>query len=198
MTIHVYPPQHADIGNGHFMVSSAHLDDQSLACSVETHLTTTNKLAGFHGGVTVKFYGQNHDQLGHESIDYGIGQAPVFSAGHEDPPAWNLTAPAGTQALGLAQYWSPHWPLGTVGDAIGGYFTDVIAAVQDPAKAANDWAVDNPAYVGLVVFGIIIFAATILCLESPACEVVIGITSVSGAFGSAVEYQRHHEPPHSG
>lgn len=167
MTIANISPTKADLGSGHFMVSSAMLDDSNGRCHVHTDMTSTNKLSGFHGQTKMFFFGDHGQTLAAPGQDFECDQAPIFGAAHSHHD-WDIQAPAGTQGFGMAQFWHPHWPLGDVGNAMGSFFTDL-------GKAFNDFGSWLGSQQGLaVVFVVIVVVGTALCLAGviPSCMVV--------------------------
>jgi len=130
-------PRHHDLGAGHHMVADAELHmDRNLATFHLTE-TRTNKVAGFTGGVKMFYYDAEGKLLGDSGTQqYGIGQAPLFGAGHRTE-TWSGATPAGTVALGLATFHDPQnrFPvLEAIGNALGDFFgalADIPGAVLD-------------------------------------------------------------------
>jgi hypothetical protein len=169
MTITTIAPQAKNLGLGHFTVSSMDFDDATNRCLVHTHLTSTNKVSGFHSQTKMLFYGGNEQQLAAPGRDFGCNQAPLFGAAHANFD-WEIDTPPGTQAVGLSQFWHPHWPLSQIGDSLGQFFTSVGKVIND----ADQWRSQHGSEIALILT-IIVVAGTVLCLSGvvPACAVSI-------------------------
>lgn len=79
----VSPVSTANLGDGHWMQTTAELNPDNLVASFVETMTCTNKVAGFTGGVQLLYYDSNGSGIGNSRTQQnGIGQAPLFSAGH--------------------------------------------------------------------------------------------------------------------
>src|ERR1700742_1168269 len=101
MAVLTIAPRRVDLGDGHFMVTTAEVDtDRSVATFTEW-MTCTNKIAGFTGGVLLTYFDASNNVLGNSGVQQdGIGQAPLFGAAHRTV-TWNGAAPAGIHAVTL-------------------------------------------------------------------------------------------------
>jgi hypothetical protein len=173
----VIPPQRHNLGEGHFMVSSAELHLETGAVRADVHLTSTNKFSGFHGGVAVSFYDGTGAQIGVERRDFGCAQAPIFGAAHANY-TWDLQAPPGTAGYALAQYWHPHWPLPQLFQAMDAFFGDILEVVEGGIDATDQWCAANPDACRAITFAVFVIAATALCVAFPgSCEIALVIVS---------------------
>jgi hypothetical protein len=159
MTITSMGPTHKNLGNGHFMVTTLDFDDVANKLHVHSDLTSTNKWTGFHGQVRPVFFGDKGQNLGSVGNDLECDQAPIFGAAHKSYD-YDIDTPPGTQGLGLAQFWHPHWPLGQIGAALGTAFTDI----GDAINGFGQWVEQNGGTLLEIGFVLLVIAGTALCL----------------------------------
>jgi hypothetical protein len=125
MTLILIPPQHADLRDGHFVVSTAEVDTYTCAVSCTVDEMCTNKTAGFTGGVQLHYYDGNHFRIGASPLQqYEVNQAPLDDASRRHE-TFADTAPSGTKGVALAQFRDPKNRFGDVTDAVGEFFADI-------------------------------------------------------------------------
>ncbi|MBV9595380.1 MAG: hypothetical protein JOZ87_00855 [Chloroflexi bacterium] len=108
MTVLTISPRRVDLGGGHFMVTTAELDTDKQVASFTEWMTCTNKVAGFTGGILLTYFDDNNNVIGNSGVQQnGIGQAPLFGAGHRTI-TWNDQVPAGVHSFVLSQFHDPH------------------------------------------------------------------------------------------
>jgi hypothetical protein len=127
-------PRTVNLGAGHYMVTTAELDPASLIVSFTEHMTCTNKLGGFTGGVLLTYVDSENHIVGNSGVQQnGIGQAPLIGAAHRTIN-WNGLAPDGTTGLLLAQFYDPHNRLfGALGDIGNAFLAFAESAVEAAA-----------------------------------------------------------------
>jgi hypothetical protein len=131
------PPRRLDLGNGHYMVTTAEFDPASRVVTFTEVMTCTNKFSGFTGGVLLSYLDSNNKVIGNSGVQQnGLGQAPLIGASHR-PISWNGLAPEGTDGMLLAQFWDPH-------DRIGGAFEDIGNAFLAFAETTLEVALGLP------------------------------------------------------
>jgi hypothetical protein len=139
MTLIWIPQQHADLGDGHFIVSTAEVDTDTCAVSCTVDEMCTNKTAGFTGGVQLHYYDGNHFRIGASPLQqYQINQAPLFDASHRHE-TFADTAPSGTKGLALAQFRDPKNRFDDVADAVGEFFADIANWVAGAQVSGADF-----------------------------------------------------------
>jgi hypothetical protein len=148
------PERRADLGGGHVMVTSAELSHRLHVASFVEHITCTNKIEGFTGGVQLLFYDEEENFTGQSDVQQnGIGQAPLIGAGHRTI-TWSGLAPQDAVWLVLAQFHDPHNRAGWLGEAamaITGFFHDVGVFLKGkPDAAEKQLAKQHPDLVGKV------------------------------------------------
>lgn len=178
-SILMLPPQRLDLGNGHYMVTDAEFHPASRMASFHLTETCTNKLFGFTGGVKLLYYDAAGTLLGDSgTLQYGIGQAPIFGAGHRSE-TWNGQAPPGTVSLGLAQFADPHnrFPIfDEIGNAFSAGFRDIKHAASDIGKAVSDFCSQNPNVCVAATFALV--AGAVILTGGGAAVVEVGGTIV--------------------
>jgi hypothetical protein len=163
MPILTIPLRTVDLGNGHYMQTTAEVNTDQQVASFNEVMTCTNKLEGFTGGVLLTYLDANNKVIGNSGVQQnGINQAPLFGANHRTI-TWNGSAPANTASLVLSQFWDPHNRLGNILWNIGEAFlafaeTAVEVSVGDPVNNAlsQQWCNENPDFCGVMdAFGVI-------------------------------------------
>jgi len=161
---HVIPPRRVDLGNGHYMVTTAEFDDASRAVSFTENMTCTNKLAGFTGGVLLTYLNSDQKIIGNSGVQQnGINQAPLIGASHRTIN-WNNVAPEGIQGLLVAQFWDPHNRIGAgLGDIGEGFLAfaetalEVAIGVEVQNAWSANWCATNPDWcTAMDVLGVIV------------------------------------------
>ena len=148
------PPTGLTLGNGHYIVTDASLDSDSLEAQFHSTLTCTNKIAGFTAGVILHYFDINGAQIGNSGTQqFGIGQAPVFSAGHVYHP-FMTKAPPGTVAMTVSQFHDEHnrFPfLQQVGEDLGVALSSVGTAINDFGNWCDENSTNNTLCAILIV-----------------------------------------------
>jgi len=128
VTVLTISPRRVDLGGGHFMVTTAELDTDKQVASFTEWMTCTNKVAGFTGGILLTYFDDNNNVIGNSGVQQnGIGQAPLFGAGHRTI-TWNDQVPAGVHSFVLSQFHDPH-------NRLGGTLVDIGEAFLTFAEA---------------------------------------------------------------
>ena len=177
MAILTIPPVHVDLKDGHYMVTHAELDTQSNQVMAHTDMTCTNKIGGFHGGVQLLYYNDQHQQIGQSDIQqWGIDQAPPFGAAHRsiDWPALP-PAPAGTAGLAIAQFWDPKNAFGDIGNALSQFFANAGAWIAGAVNAGVEFCDQNTALcTGILVAVVAVVLLSTGGASTPVCVLTVG------------------------
>src|SRR5215472_10441266 len=158
-------PRRADLGNGHYMVTIAHLSSTILnhnaGLSVGFHedMTCTNKIEGFTGGVQLSFYDSDGYFLSALPLEQnGINQGPLLGASHRAID-WNGAAPMGAQGMVLSQFHDPHNRAGWIGEAtqwVIGALHDISLFVKGEVQAFEEELKKHPELIaGVDICGIL-------------------------------------------
>jgi len=165
----VSPLSTANLGDGHWMQTTAELDTVSRVASFTESMTSTNKISGFTGGVQLLYYDDNGSYLNNSGTQQnGIGQAPLFSAGHR-VVHWNGLAPEGSAQVGLAQFHDPHnrfgGALADIGNALSSFFTDVEGFFSELGDVTANFCQAHPDVCGIVELMLFSAAGSVVVLS---------------------------------
>ncbi|WP_145969074.1 hypothetical protein [Streptomyces hyaluromycini] len=122
-------PTTVDLGNGHYMVSDAEVNISSLQGTCNVHLTCTNKLIGFTGGVKLLFFDEHGTKLGESPTQsYGI-DPQIFGAAHRNEQ-FSFAAAPGTAVVVLSQFWAPKNRFGDILNGIESAVSEVVVFAE--------------------------------------------------------------------